>query len=432
MKFSKIENPSEINTLKSGCYAFYLSSSCKSLMTRKIGGRPSETYSKNNIQRQLMIFILSRPFGKIRGTGFERYSSSLYYGLKKANLNVIHVSEITFIGKLGNHSIKAYHSLLGLILFDIFIYIEYLIRIKTSRQLASRNYIIHITEPLQGIFTPIFSRFLTKNIVITIHDIAPLYQTKSASLMDRLWNIAFVFSLRVSLSNASQLIAVSTQTRNDIMNQFGIPSEKITTIFSGIDEKFRPSVDLSKKFHRELRIVGCVGSLIPRKRFDKAIRMFDILRRIYKGSLKLVICGEGPLKQSLESLISELGLSDMVELLSHVPEEEMVDLYNNIDVLMYTSEYEGFGYPILEAQLCGVPVIVYRDSKIPEEVKRCCIEVEDDYHAAEVINKLLTQSTYYENVSKESINYASNFRWDKIIDEVIKDIKDLNAHADFK
>jgi glycosyltransferase involved in cell wall biosynthesis len=377
------------------------------------------------MSNEVTIFIVSRPFGIMKGTGFERYSFDLYKKLKEANLNVIHISEVTFIGKLVKYGMKAYHSLLGLILFDLLMSIEFIIRIKTNRRFASRNdYIIHITEPLQGMFSPIFRKWLTNNIVITVWDFGT-----PRRFLDKLWSLAFVFSSKLSLSNAKKLIAISTQTKSEL-DRLNIPSEKVVTIPPGINEKFRPAVNVSEKFQRKIRVLGCVGNLFPRKRINKGIQVFKKLEETYGNSLslKLIICGEGPFKRHLESLVSELGLSKRVEFLGKVPAEKMADLYNYLDVLLYPSKYEGFGYPVLEAQSCGVPVIVYQDSKIPDEVKKSCIKVENDYHAAKVIFKLLTEPAYYESISKESIEYTSNFRWNKIINEIIKLYIELLHH----
>lgn len=363
------------------------------------------------------IFILSRPFGSIKGTGIERYSLGLYNSLKERELNVTHISEVTATSALSSYT-EAYQSFLSPILFDAFMCTEYIIKIGRVR--PSKNFLIHITEPLQAFFTPIIRRTITDKIILTVHDLFPLLNPKPVKKTEWFWNLAFYLSLKLSLPNVKQIIVSTKQVKDGLVNILKVPSEKIVVIKMGLEEKFKQKVSVDEKFRRKERIIGCVGALFLRKRFDKALYVFSQLKQMYRNPLKLVICGRGPGLSNLKSMASELGISEDVEFLGYVSEKEIVDYYNSFDVFFHPSEYEGFGFPILEAQACGVPVVIYRDAEIPEEVRKCSIEVKDDYSAAEAIFKLISNFNFYKKISEDSLDHARNFMWSKIIDEVIK------------
>ena len=98
-----------------------------------------------------------------------------------------------------------------------------------------------------------------------------------------------------------------------------------------------------------------------------------------------------------------------------MPEEEIVKLYNSFDFYLFPSLHEGFGLPILEAQRCGVPVLIKRDSVIPQEVRQAAIECDSADEMAEKILYLLNNKDDYRKISIKGQHYASKFTWQKFI-----------------
>jgi glycosyltransferase involved in cell wall biosynthesis len=106
---------------------------------------------------------------------------------------------------------------------------------------------------------------------------------------------------------------------------------------------------------RDPRLVVTVGSLIPRKQFDRAIK------EVAKVSgLKLEIYGDGPEKERLKALIRQLGVSDRISLQGQVTREQLADRFNKAVLLIMLSYGEGFGLVLKEAQACGCKTLAFR------------------------------------------------------------------------
>lgn len=95
-------------------------------------------------------------------------------------------------------------------------------------------------------------------------------------------------------------------------------------------------------------------------------------------------------------------------------EDKIVDIYDSFDALFFPSLEEGFGLPILEAQARGIPVIVFKNAEIPEEVCKYCIKIENELPSIDEI------VSFKEKFEKEMIDYARKFTWNKTIKDTIE------------
>jgi len=136
---------------------------------------------------------------------------------------------------------------------------------------------------------------------------------------------------------------------------------------------------------RDERLVVTVGSLIPRKQFDLAIR--EVAR---VPGLKLEIYGEGPEKEKLKDLIRQLGVSDRISLQGQVTRQQLVDRFNKAVLLIMLSYGEGFGLVLKEAQACGCKTLAFkgdgmedtgldfalgRDENVAERIKQAVMTI---------------------------------------------------------
>jgi len=273
--------------------------------------------------------------------------------------------------------------------------------------------ILHATAPVDGVFMML--RWEVKKVV-TYHDLLPLLG-KNTGTKFRVKAVA-PFFYRVG-KYVNKIIAVSTQTKDEVINYLKVPSEKVTVINLGVDERFKP---LKKKEDRDHYVIGYLGAFTPRKRVNLLIYGFYILRKLYPGlKAKLVICGEKKWDYpKLIRLAEFLGLSRYIEFKGRIPEEEIVATYNSFDVFVWPSEWEGFGLPILEAQRCGVPVIIMKDAHIPDEVSKYCIKASSSKDLAYKIYELLTNVGLRRDVIKKAMDYSKRFTWERTIEETIK------------
>ena len=97
----------------------------------------------------------------------------------------------------------------------------------------------------------------------------------------------------------------------------------------------------------------------------------------------------------------------------------------SFNAFVFPSLHEGFGFPILEAQSRGLPVVIYKYGKIPKEVKKYCFEAEDDEHMAQIIENL-KENGYNKRKKEKATEYARSFTWEKCAIETMKVYKELS------
>ncbi|MBM6861674.1 glycosyltransferase, partial [Clostridium saudiense] len=164
-------------------------------------------------------------------------------------------------------------------------------------------------------------------------------------------------------------------------------------------------IDLSIFNNRNIRkddelVIGIVKSLEKIYGIDYLINAFSILLRKYpQYNIKLKILGEGTQKRALEKLAEDLSISERVEFLESRDLIGVSDFYNEIHIGVFPSLSESFGVTILEAQACGVPVVVsdikaFYESTIPGETSLIC-KVKDVDSIVEALENILLNKDLY-------------------------------------
>lgn len=165
-----------------------------------------------------------------------------------------------------------------------------------------------------------------------------------------------------ALNRAAGIIAVSEALKQRMI-ELGISAEKIGVIRNGVDRNVfyprdRRDIRQKLKLNPEDRILLSVGALVSLKGFDRLIEAMALLNGAGQGSrLKLFIIGEGPERRALEAQISNLKLTDCVQLVGAKPQRELPDWYSAADLFCLASHREGCPNVIVEALACGVPVV---------------------------------------------------------------------------
>jgi len=111
---------------------------------------------------------------------------------------------------------------------------------------------------------------------------------------------------------------------------------------------------VDKKLPRDKNLIVSVGALIERKNFD---RLISEVARV--PDAKLGLYGQGPEKDKLERLITDLGVSDRISLAGQVTREELAEVYNRASLFVLLSRDEGFGLVLKESQACGCKTMAY-------------------------------------------------------------------------
>ncbi|MBI4357809.1 MAG: glycosyltransferase [Candidatus Omnitrophica bacterium] len=154
---------------------------------------------------------------------------------------------------------------------------------------------------------------------------------------------------------------------------FGCPEEKIKVHHTGIDcEKFKPSP--SRPNHSTSRRLLSIGRLVEKKGFEYGIRAFARLQEKY-NDLEYHIVGDGPLWDSNQLLIKELGLYNSVKMHGAKTDRDIVEMLHSSDILLAPSvtaengDQEGIPGSLMQAMACGLPVVSTLHSGIPELVE---------------------------------------------------------------
>ncbi|MCL5419565.1 MAG: glycosyltransferase [Candidatus Marsarchaeota archaeon] len=210
-------------------------------------------------------------------------------------------------------------------------------------------------------------------------------------------------SLRLSLKS-DYLIAVSTMTRDDAIS-LGYDRKRIFVVNHGIDDRFRKLI--RKRPNGGRFRVGYIGGFRTRKNVGSAINAFKKI-----GSRNIVFDIWGKPAYEYGRLVDLARDDSRIRFRGFAPEGRIVDIYDTFDVFVWPSMYEGFGFSILGAQARGLPVVAYRKSRIPMEVRKHCIEVEDEAGMADAIEGI--RSNGYSAVKrKRAMAYARSFTWEK-------------------
>lgn len=194
----------------------------------------------------------------------------------------------------------------------------------------------------------------SKPFVFTVHDMMPELFPEYFDI-----NHEQIINKKILCEKAAAIVAVSNQTKKDLVNILGVPSSKITVIYHGGPE--RESI-------KEKRIIGepyflYVGLRNAYKNFKATLEEFALFSK-ENPDVKLVCTGNSFVEEEL-NLIAELNLNDKVET-RKVNDNELKNLYAYAVAFIYPSKYEGFGMPILEAYSYGCPVLLNNASCFPE------------------------------------------------------------------
>jgi glycosyltransferase involved in cell wall biosynthesis len=272
--------------------------------------------------------------------------------------------------------------------------------------------LFHATDPSSALGLPTFQT----TSIVTIHDLMPLL-SKIGSHYTQSDRIFATLCYGIS-AKCDSIIAVSEQTKREFTHSMRVSPRRVTVVHHGISETFR---DL--RLERG-KVVGYVGDINPRKRIDLLIKAFGQVRSRHPDS-KLLIIGKNIAEylsvelQLLKTMVTGLGLQDSVIFVGHVSDIELVRLYNSMKVLVMPSEYEGFGFPILEAQRCGTPVIVRNGARISEEISRFAAHVDSTEDLADEISLFLSSPRHFADFSEAGLLYSRTFTWENCVSSTV-------------
>lgn len=261
--------------------------------------------------------------------------------------------------------------------------------------------------------------------IVTIHDLIFLKFPELYRPIDRfLYNKKFSYAV----NNADKIIAISEQTKKDIIHYYQIEAHKIDVIYQGCHPAFKTQKtqqeknEIRKKYNLPDKFLLNVGSIEPRK------NAFQIVKAIENIDIPLVIIGkETQYAKEIRKYITQKGLDKKIFILQGFTMEELAIIYSMAEIFIYPSKYEGFGIPIIEALYSGTPVITTKSGVFPEAGGPLSyyIDPENIAELSAAINHVLSNNALRIEMSVKGAEFVQRFNDDVIAKQIIQSYQSI-------
>lgn len=258
--------------------------------------------------------------------------------------------------------------------------------------------------------------------VMTFHDLSFEHFKKTFSYKTRLWHN--LLRPKKEAFEANKIIAVSEATKQDLIQTYHLPEEKIQVIYeaSALNSKINleECKAVKKKYVLPEKFILSLSTLEPRKNIERLLMAFQKLKQETDLSQKLIVAGKDNPK-----IFSKLKINKQVQqdilFIGFVEEKEKACLYKMADLFVYPSLFEGFGLPLVEAMQMGCPIVTSNLSVMPEIVGEAAQFV-DPYQINSIqdaLKKVLSDGLLSEQLRQKSIERSKNFSWEKCARETL-------------
>lgn len=202
--------------------------------------------------------------------------------------------------------------------------------------------------------------------VVTIHDLIFERYPKLYPFFDTL---IYKIKFRKACKNAGAIVAVSEQTKRDIIDFYGVNPAKIHVIYQDCDLAFKEKLKIEQlekvkeKYQIKKKYILSVGTIIERK--NQAI-LVAAFHQLNLSNFELILVGgHSKYQDQIEKYIKENRIQH-VKILNNVPFQDLPAIYQGAELFVYPSFFEGFGIPIVEALYSGIPVVAATGSCLEE------------------------------------------------------------------
>ncbi len=267
--------------------------------------------------------------------------------------------------------------------------------------------------------------FFKGKSALTVHDISWKVLKDDYSSKER---ILKEIKSRLSFKKASLIFTVSEFTKDEVVKYYKANPDKIVAIHSAINNKFHRAkedeiLEFKKKYSiKGEKFIGFLGSLFKRRHIKELIKAFNKLRKT-DNEISLVIFGK-----IYDSGVKEFINSEGIFWNERIEDKYINAFYSSLNLFVYISDYEGFGFPPLEALKCGTPSLLLKGSSLEEIYKKIALFVEKP--SSELIYEKLkeffsNEENYRETIFSEFKEREDYFTWERAAKEYLKHIKKL-------
>ena len=213
------------------------------------------------------------------------------------------------------------------------------------------------------------------------------------------------------------IVTPSHNSLQDISKDFNCDPANIFVIQNGLDiDVFKPNNNITRN---PLRLITTASADVPLKGLDYSLRSLAELKKNFNG-IHLIVIGKLKEDGHTSRLIKKLNIERDVKFKTGLTKEGIAEEYAKSSISLVSSLYEGFGYPVIEAMSCGVPLIAANTSSIPELVGEFATLIPSQNVQAQVkaIKHVIENYDDYKNIAEKGrVHIIEQFNWLKITEE---------------
>jgi glycosyltransferase involved in cell wall biosynthesis len=263
----------------------------------------------------------------------------------------------------------------------------------------------------------------------TIHDLGFHYYPEAHTR----GQVAYLeLSTRANGRLSRCVIADSAATKDDLIRFYDIDPQKINVIYPGLDPALVPVSDpdliegTCDKYRIKAPYLLYLGTLQPRKNLDRLVRAFARSNIPHQ----LVLGGKigWQTKSLMQTILSlDAGVRERVILAGYIDEKDKAALLSGAEALTFPSLYEGFGFPILEAQACGTPVLAADGSSLTEITAGSALLVDplDIDSIAQGIREIVGNDDLRQDLIAKGGANVHRFSWENTASDVLQVLEDI-------
>jgi glycosyltransferase involved in cell wall biosynthesis len=265
--------------------------------------------------------------------------------------------------------------------------------------------------------------------VVTIHDLQYLSFPEDMKWLERK---TLDFLVRGACRKCCRILTVSQFSKDELVRHGFADSQKIDVVYEGVDKKFcRPQAQLSPEERKfippDTPYILCVAHTYPHKQVHLLVEAFGLIQN--KIPHHLVLIGKARRgEDKVQEALKNIGERSRVHRFFGLEARDIIEVFHQADLFVLPSIYEGFGLPVLEAMIAGIPVVTTRSASIPEvggDLVNYVKEVSGPGFAESIMSYLSLTQERKEAMISSATERAKKFCWRSSAAGIVNTLKDL-------
>ena len=264
-------------------------------------------------------------------------------------------------------------------------------------------------------------------LILTLHDIIflePRDKNNKSLYQNMGWFYRRLIVPRI-LKKCRRIITVSNFEMQNIITKLDIPQERITMIYNGYNDWFKPQADTQHVYRKYIEEPGYfffLGNTDPKKNtertliaFSKYLEKSEVKRKLLMADLDMEYLNDIVERNNIENIM------EWIVMPGYIVNSDLPFIYNNAFAFLYPSLRESFGIPLLEAMACGTPVITSNTSSMPEigGPDAILVNPEDPNEIANNMLRLEEDDMFYRKQEEIGILRAQQFSWQQTAEQLL-------------